>query len=442
MCSSDNGAAGRTALLHRTFVVPANAAEVRFRAAAFRPKGVGPGRALDVVLEASGREFIPRQVRTPQGWVSAPTLLPPRDGQLREYAWDVSGHAGRAVRIALVDQDARPGCYLVCAGFRVVSADIQNVRAFREDARRLRQKHGLRPLVHYLSEHFVAMANAPEGLVEQRLDNCETIHSLFFDHFRRRGFAVREPAARMMVMVFDTQAGMEAYLGRPLSPAITGLYHLASNRLLVYDYASNKAFRAMKKQSDSLVKKAGSDLERERLITLVGRHFHDRQNDVNISTMMHETAHQLSFNCGLLNRKGDAPAWVVEGLACYCEPTLKGSWQGLGAPNPQRVGALKAVVNRRGKFIPLRALVASDDWLRKATRTNDVLLGYSQSWALFRMLMDERPGQLRRYLRTIYTRRTPKHRLADFAACFGRDLAALERRYQAYLRQVVWREAP
>ena len=74
--------------------------------------------------------------------------------------------------------------------------------------------------------------------------------------------------------------------------------------------------------------------------------------------------------------------------------------------------------------------------LRQAKTVDPVVLGYSQSWALFRLLMEERPRALRRYLELVYARRTPEHRLADFVEAFG-DLAALERRYQEYLRELV-----
>src|SRR4051794_29886940 len=54
VCSS--GPAGRTALLHRTFTVPPRAGFLRFRAAAVRPKGADPTPALDIILEAPGRQ--------------------------------------------------------------------------------------------------------------------------------------------------------------------------------------------------------------------------------------------------------------------------------------------------------------------------------------------------------------------------------------------------
>jgi hypothetical protein len=135
------------------------------------------------------------------------------------------------------------------------------------------------------------------------------------------------------------------------------------------------------------------------------------------------------------------PVWLAEGLAVYCESTVGGAWQGLGESNPQRADVLAGPARGRSDFLSLRGMVSSDDWIRKATTVNQVVLGYSQSWALFRMLISDHPEQLKAYMKTIYARRTREHRLADFAAAFGTDLAKLERRYQAYMRTIVKNEA-
>jgi hypothetical protein len=437
VCSSDNGRRGRTALLHRTFTVPPGAGAILFRAAAVRRAGLGPGATLDVVLEAPGRRFIPRQVRTAAGWQSAPRLLPPLAGRLRSYRWEVADLAGQTVRIALLDQDRRPGCHVVCSGFTIESADEANARAFAAHMVGLQRARRLAPMTRLDSDHFVAVGNADLGFCEYRLHNCETIYALFFDHFRRRGFAVREPGVKLMVAVFDSQAGFDAYLERPLSASITGLYARRSNRLLVYDYATNSAFLAGQKQGEEWVRRSRGDLEKMHRRVTFGRHVRDRRDDVNLSTIMHECAHQLSFNAGLLNRTGDVPAWLAEGLACYCEPAVRGAWQGLGEPNPNRARVLAGPARGAGKFLHLRELVRGDDWLRRARRLDAVVLGYSQSWALFTWLMKERPEQLRRYLALIHPRRTPEHRLTDFGQVFGADLERLDRRYRAYMYQLV-----
>jgi hypothetical protein len=436
VCSSDRGRTGHTAILHRTFLVPPGVGAIRFTAAAVRAPGCKPGPTLDVVLEAAGRQFLPKQVLTAAGPKPAPTLLPFEHGRPREYLWSVSAYAGQAVRIAIVDEDDRPGCFVFCSGFHLVSAEEFEGREFARHVVRLEREHHLAPMARFETRHFLAMSNAEDAFTEHRLYNCETIYELFFDHFRRKGFAVREPGNKLMVAIFDSQTGFEAYLGGPTSLAITGVYHRPSNRLVVYDFGQNRAFLAQKERGERTLRQAPSGVERQRVLTSFSRQAQDWRTDVNIGTIVHEVAHQLSFNGGLLNREGDVALWLAEGLACYCEATDNGAWQGIGEANPHRASILAGPARGQGSFIPLKELIGSDDWLRKAGRVDQILLGYAQSWALFQMLIEERPKALRRYLELIGDRQTPDYRLTDFVQAFG-DLTELEKSYQAYLREVV-----
>jgi hypothetical protein len=436
-CSGDRGNDRRTGLLHRTFTVPADAGVIRFSAAAVRPEGCKANADLDIVLEAAGRVYLPRQVRTAEGWKASPELLPPGpDGKPHEYQWDVSRYAGQRVRIALVDRDERADCYVVCGGFRTAAREDILGKEFAALMLKLTREHHLGPMERFDSQHFVAITNALDDYTEDRLNNCETIYSLFFDHFRAKGFTVREPAGKLMVAVFDTQDGFEAYLGTKMPAAITGIYHRGTNRLVVYDYATNRALLAMQRAGQQQANKIAGGLIRQRVLGSVNRQVKEHREDANIGTIMHEVAHQISFNGGLLNREGDVACWLAEGLATYCESTANGAWQGIGEPNPQRVGSLAPIARGQAPFLPLKDLVGSDDWIRKAKTTEPVLQGYAQSWALFHLLMEERPQALRKYLELIYTRRTPDNRLADFVECFG-DLTKLEARYQRYVRQLV-----
>jgi hypothetical protein len=436
-CSSDRGVAGRSALLHRTFTVPADAGVLRFTAAAHRPAGSDATPDLDVILEGTGRVYLQRQVRTANGWTSSTELLPPTtDGRPHEYRWDVSAFVGQRIRIAVVDRDERPGCFVVCGGFRLLAREDLAGKEFAALMSKLTREHNLGLMERFDSKHFMAITNAADDFTEERLTNCETIYSLFFDHFRDKGFTLREPATKMMVAVFDTEEGFEAYLGTRMPTAITGIYHRGTNRLVVYDYATNRALKAARRAGQQQANQIASGLVRQRVLGSVNRQVRETRQDANIGTIMHEVAHQLSFNCGLLNREGDVACWLAEGLATYCESTANGAWQGIGEPNPLRTGALVAAAKGRTSFLSLPELVAGDAWVRQATNTDSVLQGYGQSWALFRMLMEERPQAFRKYLTLIYPRRTPDHRLTDFAQCFG-DLSALEKHYHDYIRHVV-----
>jgi hypothetical protein len=331
--------------------------------------------------------------------------------------------------------DAEDGMFLTLALLVAAPPPAANAEEFTAAMRRLEREHRLPRFRRHSSTHFLAMSNADRTQSADWLNHCETIYRSFYRHFRRRGFDLQPPADKLLVAIFSTQAGFEAYLGQRLSSAVTGVYHLPSNRLMVYDYATNRAFTEGKKRLDAEARR-GSDVEREWKIVAFGRFVRDRREDINLSTMMHEVAHQLSFNSGLMNRKADVPVWLAEGLAVYCESTTGGAWQGIGEPNSRRAAVLASPARGQGKFIPLRELVASDDWIRRATRVEPVVLGYSQSWALFRLLMQERPRKLKAYLKAIYTRHTPEQRLGDFVAAFG-SLARLERRYREYMREIV-----
>ena len=443
--SSRDAGTMRTGLLHRTFVIPAGAGTIHFMAAA---SGEQPDERLDVYLEAAEREIIPKLVRAATGYQKAPLLLPAPDARPREYVWRVAGRAGQTVRIVLVDRDVQPGRHVVCSGFRIEPVDAFDGREFSRLMDGLARSQRLTPMGPRLrSNHFLVVANTDDAFTRLQLQRCELLRNRFLSHFRRKGFALKEPPQRLMVALFDAQEGLEAYIGQRLPSAIAGLYHPASNRLVVYDYGRNRALLHHKEQARKFADSLGTDLEKQLVLGSVERRTREIRADANVATIMHEAAHQMSFNTGLLNREGHQPLWLAEGLATYCEATEQGHWKGIGALNPERLRPLAAAVGRpdnsgrpgggRLKLLPVRTLIESDRWLRGRDAPPNAAIGYAQCWALFRMLMDEQPRALRRYCELIYPRQTSEHQLADFTQAFGADLAGLERRHQAYIKRMV-----
>jgi hypothetical protein len=437
--SADAGKPGRRAVLRYVFVVPPGAHFIRFHAHASVPPGSEPDARLNVLLLGAKNRVLPKQVRSGTGWSPAKGLLSPLNGQPREYSWDVSAHVGKTLQIALIDQDDRPGCHVVSTGFRLEGAGGREVEEFARHMATLVRNHKLAPVTRFDSKHFTAWSNAGAEFTTARLQNCETLYKDFLAHFRAKGFAVQAPTGRLMVAVFESQSGFDAYLGGKMPGSLVGIYHPPSNRLVIYDIHHNRGVVDGKQRAAKISTQIPFDIDRVQFIGGAERHFRAFAEDANVSTTIHEAAHQISFNCGLLNRKSDVAPWLAEGLATYCEPSVNGSWQGPGAPNYARVKALAAGLRGKGQLVPLTTLVGSGDW-RKDSAT--LLTGYAQSWALFRMLMEERPRELRAYLTLIRDRRTPDHRLTDFRQVFGPDLSALDRRYQEYLREMVLRFGP
>jgi hypothetical protein len=422
----------RTAELHRTFIVPPGAGVLYCTAAAVRPKDCPPDEDnLDIALFAPPKRLIPKQVRISDGWQKVGRLQGLDRGRPREHVWNLAGLAGQPVTLVLVDEDRRPGCHVWCGGFRIIPADVFEPREFSRFMVQLCREQKLPPALRYDSEHFTALSTADGDFTALRLNNCELIYDLFYQHFRRKGFPAYRPPGKLMVAIFDSPAGFEAYLGQKMPDGIVGIYHPKSNRLVVYDLGRNRAFVAMKRQLKEQGKGIGSDMDRIRYIETVNRLAREARTDANISTIMHEVSHQLSFNCGMINRDCDVPAWLAEGLATYCEPTENNSWQGIGEMNPERVQTLAGA---QGRHIPLRDLLSTDEWLRKDFQT--ALIGYAQSWALFRMLIEERPQELRAYMALIYSRKTAEPRFQDFCQIFP-DVKRLEVRYEQYMEEVV-----
>jgi len=435
LSSEDARSVAGKGMIRHVFVPPSGAGRISFHARAVRPHKATANDKLDVLLMARGRRVIAKSVRSARDWAAAGAP----ENQLLEYSWDVSKLAGQTLQIVLLDDDDRPGHYLTCTAFRILPAHDPLIEKFAREMMVLQEKHQLHSMFRYDSKRFTALSNAGEAFSVNCLRNCERLHDLFYDHFIRKGFKLQQPEGRLMLAVFDSQDGFEAYLARKMSSNITGVYHPASNRLVVYDLIRNNALMAHKDKALKEGANIRSEFKRTTFVETIERQARDHSNDVGLGTIMHETAHQLSFNSGLLERTGDVAVWLAEGLACYCEATEDGSWRGIGEVNPQRLGDLHAALKRGSRLLLPEELVRDDEWRNNSKK---VLLGYSQSWALFHMLMTEQPAKMREYLELIKSRRSSDYRLLDFCQVFGSNMRQLEQRQLNHVQTLLARNPP
>jgi hypothetical protein len=440
VCSSDNGTQGRTGTLERSLTVPAEGSLLRCTAFALRPGDGASDGKLDIWVVGPDQKVVPKCVYLGRGWTQTRYVMSAPKQRPREYQWDLSAYRGKTVRIVLKDDDVRPGCHLFCGGFHILSASTTEGQDFGRFMVNLAAKHDLSPMARFDTKHFTALSNAGDEYSEARLIECETIYRAFYEHFQKKGFELAKPPGKLMVAVFDDQKGFEAYLGERVPAAIAGIYDRHSNRLVVYDFGQNSAFVSGKKAAHDAARVASTELERQRNIDNFSRRAKDIRASANTATIMHEVAHQLSFNSGMLNRDKDVPFWLAEGLACYCEATVDGVWQGVGESNQELILNLTNGSRTIDGLMPMSVLLESDHWFRGQTNAQTVLLGYAQSWALFRLLMEERPRAMRTYLELIKDRRTPDYRLDDFRQAFGTDMVKLQQHYLKYVKQVIQQE--
>ena len=247
------------------------------------------------------------------------------------------------------------------------------------------------PLQSALSDEYQAVGDASESFMKTALGDCERIAGDFLAHYQAKGFQLKRPERRMTIVAFRDERPFSEFarkFARNVPANASGFYSRAENWLVLYDIRNVPA--------DGL----GGALK-------------------NVRTLAHEATHQLTYNTGLLNRRGDVPVSIIEGLACYGETRRLRGRNEPGLLNSPRLDDL-AHIQRRANWISTADLV-NDDALASGAKPDQMLLVYAQSWLLIYYLINspQRLPQLQNYFKTIFPRLDKKNRIDDAVKCFG-----------------------
>lgn len=308
-------------------------------------------------------------------------------------------------RVAAADEH---DCWLLQRDGRLSSFHMDDVTDFSEvdprfrpfssiDLRdRLQTEFG-RDFEVKTTSHYIVVAR--KGAAGRYATLFEQIYRQCHTYFGTRGFRMEEPEFPLVAIVFPDQISFAKYCraerATPQS-GVVGFYLTASNRVALYDRAAT-----------------GQSTE----------------SDVD-DTVIHEATHQVAFNTGIHSRIGQNPQWVVEGLATLFEADGMRVRQVAANVsdriNPERLEWFHKYRRQRRPAGSLEAFIREDRLFKRAT-----LDAYSQAWALTFYLVESRPVEFARYLKTIAARDplTPydsDNRLNDFRDAFGKDLDLIE----------------
>ena len=257
-------------------------------------------------------------------------------------------------------------------GQAIDAEEIAKVEKLARDAR-------LAKLYSVRSVHFLAVGDAPESHQREALALCEALGEAFLAHFRARGFTVEYPDRRLTMIALRDRDSYSALIGEAPGKDVGGHYDLETNRLVIFDFRS---------QQEAIAAQA------ER---------------VNLFTLVHETAHQLSFNTGILNRQLEPPMCVSEGLATYVELWRPGVKNAIGGVNRPRMEDLRQAVD----WIPIGDLLTDDTAFEQKTDQ----LAYAESWLLVHYLLraNSRQPRLRQYVAEVQvaTKAAERIRIAE-----------------------------
>jgi Protein of unknown function (DUF1570) len=241
------------------------------------------------------------------------------------------------------------------------------------------------------SEKYQVVGDADPTFIQTSLGDYDVIANDFVVHYQAKGFQVKAPDRRMTLVAFLDERPFREFarkFARGVSPKVSGFYSRTENWLVLFDFRNVPASAL------------GGALK-------------------NVRVLAHEATHQLTFNTGLLNRGGDAPAAIVEGLACYGESRRLRGRNEPGLLNSDRLDDL-AHFQRRVKWIKLADLL-TDDSPATGASYDQMQLFYAQGWLLIYSLMNSpaRLPQLQAYFKTIFPRVDKKKRIDDAGKCFG-----------------------
>jgi len=256
---------------------------------------------------------------------------------------------------------------------------------------------GLPPFRVGRTAHYLGLGDASDRFRGKALPICEGLARDYLEHFQRKGFAVERPGRRLTVILLADAESFAKFVGEEPGRAVGGQYDLETNRLVIFD---NRP---------------------------AGRAGVERAERANLVALVHEAAHQLTFNTGLLRRAGDVPLSISEGLAMDAEVRKPTGRSLPGQPNPGRVEALALARTQGVEWVPLAKLLVGDPLLEGDSGADVQQAAYGQSWLLVHDLM-QTPARLpgfRDYLAAIAPRTDGAHRLDDARAHLG-DLAKLD----------------
>ncbi len=261
------------------------------------------------------------------------------------------------------------------------------------------------------TEHFVVIH--PKGGTEYWAKPFERHFQRLNDYFWAHGLKTSSPEFPLVAIVLRSRKEFDLQLNKEglYSKNVNGFYSTKSNRITTYAPNGTLLTPSGARQTAGWLEKS--------------------------STIIHEVAHQIAYNCGVHNRFSTVPKWTSEGLATICE--TRGVYDYKRFPNrADRVNRLRLESYRQMSFAgktngKLLELLQSDRLF-----DTDPELAYAVSWAISFYLNETRQAEYLNYLkrdalRGDFRSHTKLDRVAFFVRHFGKNIADLEDRMRVFI---------
>ena len=369
----------------------------------------------------------PKAAAKPRPTVKVPVKPPPR--QIDRIVWQHPRRGRQELEASTVVEAQDGGLLLLSRGGQLLPVEAPQLIT-REPTGKPFQPHTPAEMTRQLQAEFgpgfeiittkryLICSNAGRPYSEWCGALFERLYFAFDNYWRQRGIALSVPEFPLVAIIFRDQRQFLTYgvetTGETLQ-GVTGFYDIRSNRMTMYDLTAGAS------ATDLMARIQAAPAQ--------------------ISTIVHEASHQVSFNTGLQVRLADNPIWLSEGLAMFFEtPDLssKTGWKTVGAVNELRLRPFRQQLAAGRPKNLLLSLIATDDRFRDPAEAGRA---YADTWALNYFLIKMRPKQYVAYLKTIGSKAPlewddPQARVAEFKQAFGDDLDKLETDWLNYLNKL------
>jgi len=153
--------------------------------------------------------------------------------------------------------------------------------------------------------------------------------------------------------------------------------------------------------------------------------------ETDMAKVLHEVAHQLSFNSGLQKRKVLYPLWASEGLAMFFERSFLIEYFKSSRYTEIRANQLVQLYNKN-KLIPLEKFIS----MSRLDQEDNAIDVYAQAWGFFDFLCERKAMSLKRYFSDLYDNkpgfRDQKTICNEFIRAFG-SMDQLELQWKNFL---------
>lgn len=264
------------------------------------------------------------------------------------------------------------------------------------------------------TDHFVLVHTLADDAAGELGDRLEAVYRANARLLRGLRIPVEPPRHKLAVLVFGTYGQFRARQ-RSLGSTdedVLGFYDPSGNRAVFFDLATYPPIVQLRAEIERCERVASS--RRSRLIAKLRL----STEALLAKVIQHEAAHQIHFSVELFPASGEAPTWLVEGLAQMSElPFVERGATFELSTNHYRLYEFTELHGEDGSLLDdLERIVADDPWRGGAD--------YSLSWALTNYLYKRQRARFACYLRQITTQRepiarTPAARRREFERFFG-----------------------